>query len=95
MNNEEVKKILKDDVDRCAGYLEAKDAEHREEIQEIFRKLRDKWCYEGAHGHPVFSLKLDDWVKFLVDAGLGDEDWWELKEEQAIKARHPKKQEEK
>ena len=44
---------------------------------ELLAEMREKWCYELAHGHPVFSLKLKDWVQFCKDSGV-TENWWEL-----------------
>jgi len=54
------------------------EAECQKKIKELFEAMRDKWNYEIAHGHPVFSLRLDDWVGFLREYGLGGKDWWEL-----------------
>ena len=49
--------------------------------QDLLRKIRDKWAYESACGHPVMSLRLDDWIALCKKKGLGNEDWWELKQE--------------
>ncbi|KKK89886.1 hypothetical protein LCGC14_2728600 [marine sediment metagenome] len=60
--------------------LELESLIRKDERERTLRELRDKWCYEQAHGRAVFSLRLYDWARFLIDAGLGDEDWWEIRE---------------
>lgn len=49
--------------------------------QHLLIDMRDKWCYDSAYGHPVFSIRLDDWIHFIREAGLTNEKWWELKQE--------------
>jgi len=49
---------------------------------EVLRDLRDMWAYEGAHGTPVMSVKLTNWVKYCREVGVpNDWGWWELEHE--------------
>ena len=64
----------------CARCKESEKEIRKSEREKIIQEFRNKWAWEGAHGQAVFSLKLDDWIKFVLDAGITNTDWWELKE---------------